>query len=82
MESRQEANDGSAPPASPPGPSSTADDTKAPLILGVAELLMGLSFTIVVLRIWVRQAVIKTMGVDDWVMIAALVRLDFLVPVF
>lgn len=77
MEPRQEAGDGSAPLPPPRGPSPTADDTNAPLILGVAGLLMGLSFTIVALRIWVRQVVIKSMGVDDSVMIAALVRLGF-----
>jgi hypothetical protein len=77
MESRQEAGDGSAPLPPPWGPSPTADDTNAPLILGVAGLMMGLSFTIVALRIWVRQVVIKTMGVDDSVMIAALVCSGF-----
>lgn len=77
MEPRQDAGDGSAPPAPPQGPSPTAGDTNAPLILGVAGLLMGLSFTTVALRIWVRQAMIKTMGVDDAIMISALVRLAF-----
>lgn len=80
MESPHEAGDGSAPPLPPPSPSPTANDTNAPLILGVAGLLMGLSFTIVALRIWVRQVMINTMGVDDLVMIAALVGLPFQVP--
>ncbi|KAK8068338.1 hypothetical protein PG996_007450 [Apiospora saccharicola] len=34
---------------------------------------MGLSFAIVGLRIWVRQFMIKTLGVDDMVMMAALI---------
>ncbi|KAK8074120.1 hypothetical protein PG994_005019 [Apiospora phragmitis] len=62
-----------SPPPTPPGPSPTAGDSNADMILSVSGLMMGLSFAIVGLRIWVRQFMIKTLGVDDMVMIAALI---------
>lgn len=62
-----------APLPLPPEPSPTADDSNVDTILSVSGLMMGLSFAIVGLRIWVRQFMIKTLGVDDMVMMAALV---------
>ncbi|KAK7946262.1 uncharacterized protein PG986_010583 [Apiospora aurea] len=61
------------PPTLPPGPSPTAGDSNTDIILSVSGLMMGLSFGIVGLRIWVRQFMIKTLGVDDVVMMAALI---------
>ncbi|KAK8023755.1 hypothetical protein PG993_011821 [Apiospora rasikravindrae] len=61
------------PPPLPPGPSPTAGDSNTGMILSVSGLMMGLSFAIVGLRIWVRQLIIKTLGFDDVVMIAALI---------
>ena len=58
----------------PKGPSPTAGDTNVDMILSVSGLMMGLSFAIVGMRVWVRQFIIKTLGIDDMVMIAALVR--------
>ncbi|KAK8102401.1 hypothetical protein PG984_015547 [Apiospora sp. TS-2023a] len=62
-----------APPPLPPGSSPTAGDSNVATILSVSGLMMGLSFAIVGLRIWVRQFMIKTLGVDDMVMMAALI---------
>lgn len=62
-----------APPPLPPGPSPTAGDSNVGMIFSVSGLMMGLSFAIVGLRIWVRQFMINTLGVDDMVMMAALV---------
>ncbi|KAK7973869.1 hypothetical protein PG989_015717 [Apiospora arundinis] len=56
----------------PPGPSPTAEDSNVDMILAVSGMMMGLSFTIVGLRVWVRNFMIKTLGIDDMVMIAAL----------
>ncbi|KAK8109515.1 hypothetical protein PG999_007652 [Apiospora kogelbergensis] len=58
---------------SPTRPSPTAGDSNVDMILSVSGLMMGLSFTIVGLRIWVRHFMIKTLGIDDTVMIAALI---------
>lgn len=63
---------------SPTRPSPTAGDSNVDMILSVSGLMMGLSFTIVGLRIWVRHFMIKTLGIDDTVMIAALVRRSLL----
>ncbi|KAK7917472.1 hypothetical protein PG985_011080 [Apiospora marii] len=53
-----------APPPLPPGPSPTAGDSNVNMILSVSGLMMGLSFAIFM---------IKTLGVDDMVMMAALI---------
>lgn len=50
------------------------DVNRGPEILAVCGSLCGLALLTVVLRIWVRASMIKHVGWDDWVMVAAMVR--------
>ena len=45
-------------------------------ILTVCGTLVALSLVVVALRIWVRARMIRQVGLDDWTMIAAMVRLQ------
>jgi hypothetical protein len=44
-------------------------------ILAICGTLTALCLLIVVLRIWVRARIIRLVGPDDWIMIAAMVCL-------
>lgn len=53
---------------------SLPNDTIAPMILGISGMLTGLAFLIVLSRCYVRLAMLKVFGVDDWIMLFAMVR--------
>lgn len=44
------------------------------MILGISGMLTGLAFLIVLSRCYVRLAMLKVFGVDDWIMLFAMVR--------
>lgn len=55
--------DGSSPP----------DVNRGPEILAICGSLVGIALATVILRIWVRAAMIKHLGWDDYVMMVAMV---------
>lgn len=42
-------------------------------ILAICGTLTALSLVLVALRVWVRAKIIRLVGADDWIMIAAMV---------
>lgn len=45
-----------------------------PELLGIAGVLLGLACSVVLLRIWARQVILRTLGWDDAAMLLAMVR--------
>lgn len=43
-------------------------------LVGITGTLMGLSFSVVMMRCWARQFILRTFGWDDAAMLLALVR--------
>ncbi|KAH6667783.1 hypothetical protein B0J14DRAFT_489146 [Halenospora varia] len=56
-----------------PAGSGLADVNKGPDILGAIATTTVLAFTIVIMRLYVRIVMIRAMGVDDYIIIAALI---------
>lgn len=52
-----------------------------PMVLGVVGFLTAVSLLAVSLRLYVRQFVLKTVGLDDGFIIISMVRLEFLFAV-
>jgi hypothetical protein len=52
-----------------------AAETNLPFILGLTTTFFALALIAVILRTYVRIALVKVMGRDDYTMIAAMVRL-------
>lgn len=55
----------------PPPPQEYLDETYAPQLLAVDGTMYGLAMLCVLLRIYVRVVMLKTFGLDDWVMVFA-----------
>lgn len=62
------------PTLSPEAFAARAAESNLPFILGMIIPFFVLAFVAVVLRTYVRTRIVKVMGIDDWVMLAALVR--------
>jgi len=54
-----------------------AIDNRGPLIAAVGILFLVLTWVAVSLRCYVRIFMIKSFGLDDWLSVAALVRLSY-----
>ncbi len=52
--------------------------TNAPSILAVNGVFGGLTVVVMTLRMYVRAVMLKTVGVDDWLILAATVITTFL----
>ena len=59
-------------PAPPPDPA-LAKETHLPQILAVQTVVLFLAVSCVVLRLYVRAFMIKSVGADDWTMTGAMV---------
>jgi hypothetical protein len=58
------------PPPPPPRPSQAyLDENMAPEMLAVNGTLFALAMTCVLMRVYVRAFMLKTFGIDDWVMV-------------
>lgn len=68
-------------PTSPPPDPALARESHLPQILAVQTVVVFLAVLFVVLRLYVRIKMIKTVGVDDWTVAAAAVRSSFLAVV-
>ena len=55
-------------------PKPNPKDNHAPQILAVTCTLTAIAVCVNLLRFYVRTTILKHMGVDDWVMLAATVR--------
>ncbi|KAF2024509.1 hypothetical protein EK21DRAFT_94032 [Setomelanomma holmii] len=62
-----------APPMPPRPPQEYLDENLAPKMLAVDGTIFGLAMLCVLLRIYVRAVMLKTFGVDDWIMMLAAV---------
>lgn len=51
------------------------DVNRGPEILGICGTLVAFALVMVVLRIWVRASMIRHVGWDDYIMIAAMVSI-------
>jgi hypothetical protein len=51
------------------------DINRGPEILAICGSLVGLALVTVLLRVYVRVAMVKHMGADDWTIVAAMVCL-------
>jgi len=51
------------------------DEDRSPGYLAVMVICLVLTITFVALRVWVRISMVKSFGLDDWFMLAALVSL-------
>lgn len=61
-------------PAAPPAPTpELPDDSNAGKLLALNGAFAGVALLVVILRIFARRVILKTFGVDDWLMIAAMV---------
>jgi len=49
------------------------DENRGPEILAVCGSLVGFSLVIVLLRLYVRAKMVRHVGVDDWIIVAAMV---------
>ncbi|KAJ4331511.1 hypothetical protein N0V87_009092 [Didymella glomerata] len=58
-------------PLSPPPPTEYLNEDLAPRMLAIDGILFGLAMICVLLRVYVRAIMLKTFGVDDWIMIVA-----------
>lgn len=50
------------------------DVNRGPEILAICGSLVGVALVVVAVRIYVRIAMVKHMGADDWTIVAAMVR--------
>lgn len=50
------------------------DVNRGPEILAVCGAMVGLALAVVAVRIYVRVAMVKHMGADDWTIVAAMVN--------
>ena len=66
---------GAAPTRSPAEFAARAAESNQPFILGLVVPFFILGVTAILLRTWVRAKIVKVMGIDDWVMLGALVCL-------
>ena len=62
----------SPPTAPPPG---LVDDSKASHILAIVGTLTGVALFLSTLRMYVRRVILKSFSTDDWLMLAASVRM-------
>lgn len=53
-------------PAPPQPPNYIDPETRAPLVIGVNALFVGLSFICVILRYWSRLKIVGTTFLEDW----------------
>lgn len=54
------------------GPVSTSTANNGPVILAITGAFTGFAGVVVLLRIYVRAVMLKTVGPDDWIMIVAM----------
>ncbi|KUJ23165.1 uncharacterized protein LY89DRAFT_169714 [Mollisia scopiformis] len=57
---------------SPVGPVSTSTANNGPVILAVTGAFTGFAALVVIMRIYVRAFMLKTVGADDWIMMVAM----------
>jgi len=53
-----------------------ADESNVPRLLAITGTFFGLAILVVTLRMIVRAFILKKVGVDDWVIIAAAVSVE------
>lgn len=66
------------PTLSPEAFAARAAESNLPFILGMIIPFFVIAFISVALRTYVRARVVKVMGIDDWIMLAAMVSLSSL----
>ncbi|KAH7123531.1 hypothetical protein B0J11DRAFT_314047 [Dendryphion nanum] len=64
---------GGPPPLPPPPPQAYLEENLAPKMLAVDGTLFALAMVCVLLRVYVRVVMLKTFGIDDWMMMLATV---------
>jgi hypothetical protein len=60
-------------PLPPPPPQEYLDENLAPAMLAVIGPLFGLAMLSCLLRVYVRTVVLKTFGIDDWMIMVSMV---------
>jgi hypothetical protein len=60
-------------PLPPPPPKAYLDENMAPHMLAVQGALFGLAMLCVLLRVYVRAVMLKTFGIDDWMIVVSMV---------
>ncbi|KZM21875.1 hypothetical protein ST47_g6996 [Ascochyta rabiei] len=58
-------------PLPPPPPQEYLDENLAPKMLAVDGCFFGMAVLFVLLRVYVRAVLLKTFGIDDWIMVLA-----------
>lgn len=64
-------------PLPPPPPQEYLDENLAPAMLAVIGSLFGLAMLSFLLRVYVRTVMLKTFGIDDWMIMISMVNLIF-----
>lgn len=54
-----------------PLPVDPSDPGRGPLIMGISWTLTSICVLFIVVRLWVRSRVTRTLGADDWLMLVA-----------
>ena len=60
--------------ASWPKPNYAHPETRGPTVIIVEAVLAGVAIVVVTMRLWSRLAITHNFGIDDWMLLASLVR--------